>query len=579
MADSEEYYPNQIIGKILKIKFGDKTGIYQDEYIEEFKNGHRTYWNTPTDYLKNLKTGIMMLYDPERKGITVEFKVYDVESTDGNFQFSNKFKPEDVKIFEPAIPISTILKVPGLENFKSAKRTPAWNLSREQYDTLLSQYHGNGGSIVVDAEGKSTLIINAAQLEMVKEAVVSMGGKCKNQEIKDYVLNKWPDKNLGSIDDAINVASVNRQSRVNYSQNRKVVNSHREKYDFLFSIERGMVELYDPDKHGNWGIFQFRDGFRIYKGREPPQTYDYQATYGVIYDTDVRWLEFLKGAGKKIINFWNFGPADLNSLYEDMPFFFKTEGQKIEGMATFVRMERMNATEAWAEFESGNGAPDKKTFLDMLKKDSIKDVNIPEKGIMCIVLRDPVFFNNPPTLSSCGISTFQTMRYIDSIDASAIMTGVFGETPDLEDIPNTVNAPYQSSSVSLTRPYQVELKESLMKTYDSKCAICELDMPELLRVSHIIPHSKNEITAKNLDNSILLCTFHDSLFDRGFITILYESGKYTIKISDLIKNSNNSAIQGIYASLSNSVFHKPLKWPPCESSLEYHNKKIFIDNK
>ena len=101
MADSEEYYPNQIIGKILKIKFGDETGIDQDEYIEEFKNDHRTYWNTPTDYLKNLKTRIMMLYDPERKGITVEFKVYDVESIDVertdveskdiNFRFSNKF--------------------------------------------------------------------------------------------------------------------------------------------------------------------------------------------------------------------------------------------------------------------------------------------------------------------------------------------------------------------------------------------------------------------------------------------------------------------------------------------------------
>ena len=196
---------------------------------------------------------------------------------------------------------------------------------------------------------------------------------------------------------------------------------------------------------------------------------------------------------------------------------------------------------------------------------------------MCFVLRDPVFFDNPPSLYSCGISAFDTLKYIDSIEASNIIGEIFGKIPDIENIPRTIDAPYQLSSPSNNRPYEERLRSLLKKTYDYKCAICGLDIDKLLRVSHIIPHSENENTARNLDNSIFLCTLHDLLFDKGFITILYDQGNYSIKISDLIKNSTNPATKSISSSLSNSVFNKPKIWPPSKKSLEYHNKNVFID--
>ena len=416
------------------------------------------------------------------------------------------------------------------------------------------------------------------QLEMVKEAVNSNGERCKNKAIKDYILRKWPGTNQGSINDAINSASVNLHSRVNYPENQIIVESPREKYDFLFQIKRGMVELYDPVKHGNWGIFEFKRKFVVYKSDKQPQNYDYEPNYGILYHTDIKWLRFLKTANENIINFWSSRSTELKDLYYGMPFFFKTENQKIEGMASFVRMERISATEAWKEFERGNGAPDKETFLGMLTKDSKKDINMPGNQIMCFVLRDPVFFDNPPSLYSCGISAFDTLKYIDSIEASNIIGEIFGKIPDIKNIPRTIDAPYQLSSPSNNRPYEERLRSLLKKTYDYKCAICGLDIDKLLRVSHIIPHSENENTARNLDNSIFLCTLHDLLFDKGFITILYDQGNYSIKISDLIKNSTNPATKSISSDLSNSAFNKPKIWPPSKKSLEYHNKEVFIDS-
>ena len=91
------------------------------------------------------------------------------------------------------------------------------------------------------------------QPEMIREAVLSLNGTCTNSQIKSYISNKWPDQNSDSIQDQINSASVNLPSRINYGQNEREVSTPREKYDILFRKARGLVELYNPEKHGNWG--------------------------------------------------------------------------------------------------------------------------------------------------------------------------------------------------------------------------------------------------------------------------------------------------------------------------------------
>ncbi|WP_298275264.1 HNH endonuclease [Ferroplasma sp.] len=574
MGENEQYYPDEVIGKIVRISHKADTGIFEDEYIEEFRNGGRLHWNTPTNYLKKIKNGIMMLYDPDKEGITVEFKVYDIKNIDGKYKFSNKFRREDVKIFEPAIPLSTIVRVPRWGNFKETPWVRQRKLFRKQYDALLGQYHGN--IVRPGAEGKRTSVNGETQLEMVKEALVSMGGKCKNQEIKDYIIKKWPDQNPGSIDDAINIASVNRESRVNYPENQKVVNSHREKYDFLFSIERGIVELYNPNKHGNWGILKFRGKYRIYKGETPPDTSDYEEKYGILYQTDLNRIKFLNDPEIRTINFWSIMTNKLDSLYEGMPFFFKTEDQKIAGYANFIKSERMTPDETWVEFKKGNGAPNRETFLGLLKKDGWGPSDVNEGKITCFELQKPVFFTNPPSIYDCGISAFETPRYIDSIESSNISDEI-EEFEPLDLNPDEVHGSVHSESKADGRPYQAELRKVLFKMYQNKCAICELNIPNLLFVSHIIPHSANDTTARRLDNSILLCAIHDALFDKGLITINHEGGKYIIRLSKDLIESKNPAVKRIRDDLANAKFNCPIDYPPSENSLQYHNKKIFID--
>jgi predicted restriction endonuclease len=140
------------IGKIAYIQFGDKSGVYSDSYIDEFKNGEWDEWGTPSDYLNNEKKGILLLYDRERKGITIELRIFDTVEENGNYPYRNKFKLNDIKIFEPEISLSIIQKIHGLENFGKTQ-TPKWNLFKFMYDTIMEEYNGKATSIMKDRRG------------------------------------------------------------------------------------------------------------------------------------------------------------------------------------------------------------------------------------------------------------------------------------------------------------------------------------------------------------------------------------------------------------------------------------------
>ena len=344
-------------------------------------------------------------------------------------------------------------------------------------------------------------------------------------------------------------------------------------------MERGIVEIYNPEIHGNWGIFQFHGEYRIFRGDTPPDVSDYDQNYGVLYHTDLRWLRFLKTSGLRIINFWSHRSTMLTALYEGMPFFFKTEDQKIEGFGSFVRSERISPADAWSEFGRGNGAQDRETFLSMLREDGPRDSGEDDGMITCFVLRDPVFFASPPSLSDCGISPFQTVKYIDSIEGAVIAGEIEEFAPGDLHLPSEVSGSVHSPYSGDGRPYETELKERLKSAYKERCAICGLDIPELLRASHIVPHSANDNTARRLDNSIYLCTLHDSLFDRGLITVILERGKYSVRLSSALMKSDNPAVVRIREDLSHAVFHPPVEHPPSESSLTYHNRYVFKDGK
>ena len=64
-------------------------------------------------------------------------------------------------------------------------------------------------------------------------------------------------------------------------------------------------------------------------------------------------------------------------------------------------------------------------------------------------------------------------------------------------------------------------RSGLMDYWEGRCAVTGLDVPELLRASHIKPWATCETDAERLDifNGLLLAPHLDAAFDQGFITV------------------------------------------------------------
>jgi hypothetical protein len=408
--------------------------------------------------------------------------------------------------------------------------------------------------------------------EMIREAVSSREGVWTYNEIKEYIKNKWPDQNTNprSIDDQIEAACVNFPARTNYPENSKnEVDTPREKYDFLFWIGRGKVELYDPSKHGKWGIAFVGGEYRIYRDPKPLLGHSTpKCCYSIIYSTNSLWLKNVKKLDSDIVNFWS--PRDKELDFKPDHFFFKTIDKTIAGYATLKKIETMTAGDAWNKFGELNGAESEDEFLHMIP--ATKD-----KKIKCIILENPVFFETPLKLADCGIPKWRfSDKYLDEWETNIIWNQVrefdpVDETNDEDEVGGKIN----QSSIIEGRPYQNRLKQKLIEIYGGKCAICDMDVQQLLRASHIIPHSKNKKTAKRLDNAILLCSLHDSLFDKGLITIIHNNGTYGIEVSSELHASKSHAVNELCEHLAKAKFREPTRSPPSDESLRYHNSEIF----
>jgi len=131
-------FEQDIVGIIAKVSFGDKSGVYANSYLDEMRSGLWTKWNTPSKY-KNLDgTGRkLLLYDKNRKAITLEVEIVKVEETneEADYPFTNWFAKDKLKIFEVPIEAEIIEKIKGFNNF-THERSPYRNLTHEQYKEL-----------------------------------------------------------------------------------------------------------------------------------------------------------------------------------------------------------------------------------------------------------------------------------------------------------------------------------------------------------------------------------------------------------------------------------------------------------
>ncbi len=107
---------------------------------------------------------------------------------------------------------------------------------------------------------------------------------------------------------------------------------------------------------------------------------------------------------------------------------------------------------------------------------------------------------------------------------------------DTESIPDISqrNAYIEAKLNVRSSYYQKHFRGALLREFKCKCAICNINIKELLVASHIVAYCDCPKDEEKIDpnNGLLLCALHDDLFDKGFISF-DETGKILLN-SDIL---------------------------------------------
>lgn len=129
-------------------------------------------------------------------------------------------------------------------------------------------------------------------------------------------------------------------------------------------------------------------------------------------------------------------------------------------------------------------------------------------------------------------------------------------------------------AITKIRVNQSVFRKVIINNYFNSCAICGLNIPDLLIASHILKWSQNKLERLNPTNGICLCGSHDKAFENGYLGI---DSTYKILISsrlELIKDKETYT--ALFQRHENKSIHLPDKYYPNLDFLVSHYTNVFV---
>jgi putative restriction endonuclease len=124
-----------------------------------------------------------------------------------------------------------------------------------------------------------------------------------------------------------------------------------------------------------------------------------------------------------------------------------------------------------------------------------------------------------------------------------------------------------------TRRVQSFFRKAVLESYNNRCAISGLAIPELLVASHIIPWSENESRRADPTNGIALNALYDKAFDRHLISFDEE---LRLVVSPKLKaKSEDAVIQEYFLEKEGKVLEMPSRFLPDVEALRGHRETMY----
>lgn len=113
----------------------------------------------------------------------------------------------------------------------------------------------------------------------------------------------------------------------------------------------------------------------------------------------------------------------------------------------------------------------------------------------------------------------------------------------------------------------------ILSSYNIKCCITDISIPELLVAGHIKPWSEDIKNRTNPRNGLCLNVFHEKAFDEGYFTIDLD---YKIKTSKYLREYKGiESVNDFLLKYEGKKINLPDRFIPSKEFLEYHYNSKF----
>lgn len=128
-------------------------------------------------------------------------------------------------------------------------------------------------------------------------------------------------------------------------------------------------------------------------------------------------------------------------------------------------------------------------------------------------------------------------------------------------------------AVVKTRVNQNFFRSAVLSSYNLRCCITGLSIPDLLVASHIKPWAVDRDNRTNPRNGLCLNAIHDKAFDLGYITVTPE---YRVLVSDYFNDyTDDTAVTELFYKYQNQSILLPDKFLPAKEFLAWHMNSVF----
>lgn len=278
---------------------------------------------------------------------------------------------------------------------------------------------------------------------------------------------------------------------------------------------------------------------------------------GYIIITDFEWYSFLKeNYSGGWVNFWRKDIRKINNLNKgDRIYFFnkknkKMKNRRIIGMAEFNFYDVKSVNDAWKLYHENNGYASMEYMIQSLNSDNSEKISKDSK-IGCMILKEIIFFNKFIDLKDVNIKFEKNIqrgktikikdeeKILNFLDRLNYIEEKLDDELAIDSIYNVDDEGRECERKVKVRINQYKFRDGLIKRY-GKCLICGMDNQELLIASHSKPWRISSPKERiDLDNGLLLCANHDSLYDKCLISFDLNGN---IIISECITEKNRKLL-------------------------------------